>query len=146
MTDQAKPISPLKNLLAGGFGGMCLVFVGHPLDTVKVRGDRAGGGEGRGGRKGPCGAPRTRSSASAARDRKGVGVGDGGLPGEVPVAPWKKGRGEAGPRAQQGRAGCVSAGPADLAPRLWGADGGAPPESPSSHAASAPPCDAGGER
>lgn len=38
MADQAKPISPLKNLLAGGFGGMCLVFVGHPLDTVKVRG------------------------------------------------------------------------------------------------------------
>lgn len=37
MADQAKPISPLKNLLAGGFGGMCLVFVGHPLDTVKVR-------------------------------------------------------------------------------------------------------------
>lgn len=37
MTDQAKPTSPLKNLLAGGFGGMCLVFVGHPLDTVKVR-------------------------------------------------------------------------------------------------------------
>lgn len=39
MADEAKPISPLKNLLAGGFGGMCLVFVGHPLDTVKVRGD-----------------------------------------------------------------------------------------------------------
>lgn len=38
MADEAKPISPLKNLLAGGFGGMCLVFVGHPLDTVKVRG------------------------------------------------------------------------------------------------------------
>uniref|UniRef100_A0A8C4PLW8 Solute carrier family 25 member 20 n=1 Tax=Equus asinus asinus TaxID=83772 RepID=A0A8C4PLW8_EQUAS len=37
MADQVKPISPLKNLLAGGFGGMCLVFVGHPLDTVKVR-------------------------------------------------------------------------------------------------------------
>uniref|UniRef100_A0A8C7EXJ4 Solute carrier family 25 member 20 n=1 Tax=Neovison vison TaxID=452646 RepID=A0A8C7EXJ4_NEOVI len=37
MADEAKPISPLKNLLAGGFGGMCLVFVGHPLDTVKVR-------------------------------------------------------------------------------------------------------------
>ncbi|XP_057411707.1 mitochondrial carnitine/acylcarnitine carrier protein isoform X1 [Balaenoptera acutorostrata] len=37
MADQAKPIRPLKNLLAGGFGGMCLVFVGHPLDTVKVR-------------------------------------------------------------------------------------------------------------
>lgn len=43
MADQAKPISPLKNLLAGGFGGMCLVFVGHPLDTVKVR---AGWGSG----------------------------------------------------------------------------------------------------
>lgn len=38
MADEAKPISPIKNLLAGGFGGMCLVFVGHPLDTVKVRG------------------------------------------------------------------------------------------------------------
>lgn len=38
MADEVKPISPLKNLLAGGFGGMCLVFVGHPLDTVKVRG------------------------------------------------------------------------------------------------------------
>ncbi|XFG12609.1 hypothetical protein AB1E19_016233 [Capra hircus] len=37
MADEVKPISPLKNLLAGGFGGMCLVFVGHPLDTVKVR-------------------------------------------------------------------------------------------------------------
>ncbi|KAG8525000.1 Mitochondrial carnitine/acylcarnitine carrier protein, partial [Galemys pyrenaicus] len=43
MADQAKPISPLKNLLAGGFGGMCLVFVGHPLDTVKVRGGRGAG-------------------------------------------------------------------------------------------------------
>ncbi|XP_017723437.1 PREDICTED: mitochondrial carnitine/acylcarnitine carrier protein [Rhinopithecus bieti] len=37
MAEQPKPISPLKNLLAGGFGGVCLVFVGHPLDTVKVR-------------------------------------------------------------------------------------------------------------
>lgn len=43
MADEAKPISPLKNLLAGGFGGMCLVFVGHPLDTVKVRGDWGAG-------------------------------------------------------------------------------------------------------
>ncbi|KAJ6668121.1 hypothetical protein lerEdw1_015498 [Lerista edwardsae] len=33
------PISPLKNFFAGGFGGVCLVFVGHPLDTIKgVRG------------------------------------------------------------------------------------------------------------
>lgn len=38
MAEEPKPISPLKNLLAGGFGGVCLVFVGHPLDTVKVRG------------------------------------------------------------------------------------------------------------
>ncbi|XP_003341753.1 mitochondrial carnitine/acylcarnitine carrier protein isoform X1 [Monodelphis domestica] len=35
--EEKAPISPLKNFLAGGFGGMCLVFVGHPLDTVKVR-------------------------------------------------------------------------------------------------------------
>lgn len=58
MADEPKPISPLKNLLAGGFGGVCLVFVGHPLDTVKVRGVWIGGlveegpeaGAGRGGR------------------------------------------------------------------------------------------------
>uniref|UniRef100_A0A2K6K7M6 Solute carrier family 25 member 20 n=1 Tax=Rhinopithecus bieti TaxID=61621 RepID=A0A2K6K7M6_RHIBE len=37
MADQPKPISPLKNLLASSFGGMCLLFMGHPLDTVKVR-------------------------------------------------------------------------------------------------------------
>lgn len=42
MADEPKPISPLKNLLAGGFGGVCLVFVGHPLDTVKVWGDWGG--------------------------------------------------------------------------------------------------------
>ncbi|KAM9098611.1 mitochondrial carnitine/acylcarnitine carrier protein [Sarcophilus harrisii] len=30
-------ISPWKNFLAGGFGGACVVVVGHPLDTVKVR-------------------------------------------------------------------------------------------------------------
>ncbi|CAG2117841.1 unnamed protein product [Medioppia subpectinata] len=29
--------SPLKNFFAGGFGGMCLVTAGHPLDTIKVR-------------------------------------------------------------------------------------------------------------
>ncbi|XP_041460755.1 mitochondrial carnitine/acylcarnitine carrier protein-like [Lytechinus variegatus] len=29
--------SPLKNFLAGGFGGVCLVAAGHPLDTIKVR-------------------------------------------------------------------------------------------------------------
>jgi len=29
--------SPAKGFVAGGFGGMCLVLVGHPLDTMKVR-------------------------------------------------------------------------------------------------------------
>lgn len=33
---KAKP-SLLKTFLAGGVGGTCLVFVGHPLDTIKVR-------------------------------------------------------------------------------------------------------------
>jgi hypothetical protein len=28
--------SPLKNLIAGGVGGSCLLVVGHPLDTIKV--------------------------------------------------------------------------------------------------------------
>jgi solute carrier family 25 carnitine/acylcarnitine transporter 20/29 len=27
----------LKSFLSGGFGGICLVFAGHPLDTIKVR-------------------------------------------------------------------------------------------------------------
>lgn len=36
MSKQQKPISPLKNFFAGGFGGVCLVFAGHPLDTIKV--------------------------------------------------------------------------------------------------------------
>lgn len=26
-----------KSFIAGGFGGICLVFAGHPLDTIKVR-------------------------------------------------------------------------------------------------------------
>lgn len=34
---EARKVSPLKDFLAGGFGGMCLVFAGHPLDTIKVR-------------------------------------------------------------------------------------------------------------
>ncbi|XP_061583112.1 cAMP-dependent protein kinase type II-alpha regulatory subunit-like [Cololabis saira] len=37
MAKQAQPISPMKNFFAGGFGGVCLVFAGHPLDTIKVR-------------------------------------------------------------------------------------------------------------
>lgn len=30
-------IDPVKNFIAGGFGGICLVFIGHPPDTIKVR-------------------------------------------------------------------------------------------------------------
>ncbi|XP_026097316.1 mitochondrial carnitine/acylcarnitine carrier protein [Carassius auratus] len=30
-------VSPLKNFLAGGVGGVCLLLAGHPLDTIKVR-------------------------------------------------------------------------------------------------------------
>ncbi|XP_055334629.1 mitochondrial carnitine/acylcarnitine carrier protein-like [Paramacrobiotus metropolitanus] len=30
-------VSPIKDFLAGGFGGTWLVIVGHPLDTIKVR-------------------------------------------------------------------------------------------------------------
>ena len=33
----SRHVSPLKNFIAGGFGGVCLVFAGHPLDTVKVK-------------------------------------------------------------------------------------------------------------
>ncbi|KAL4655472.1 mitochondrial carnitine/acylcarnitine carrier protein-like [Arapaima gigas] len=32
-----KPVSPLKNFIAGGVGGACLLLAGHPLDTIKVR-------------------------------------------------------------------------------------------------------------
>jgi len=34
---EAQRVSEVKNLLSGGFGGMCTVVVGHPFDTVKVR-------------------------------------------------------------------------------------------------------------
>ncbi|XP_029107536.1 mitochondrial carnitine/acylcarnitine carrier protein isoform X1 [Scleropages formosus] len=37
MSKNAQPVSPTKNFFAGGFGGVCLVFAGHPLDTIKVR-------------------------------------------------------------------------------------------------------------
>jgi len=31
------PVSGLRSLLSGGFGGICAVLVGHPLDLIKVR-------------------------------------------------------------------------------------------------------------
>lgn len=42
MSADAKKVEPawvrsVKSFLTGGFGGMCLVFVGQPLDTIKVR-------------------------------------------------------------------------------------------------------------
>ncbi len=30
-------VDPFKNLIAGGIGGICLVIIGHPPDTIKVR-------------------------------------------------------------------------------------------------------------
>ncbi|KAG7323860.1 hypothetical protein KOW79_013562 [Hemibagrus wyckioides] len=38
MGDSARDrrISPVKNFVAGGVGGACLLFAGHPLDTIKV--------------------------------------------------------------------------------------------------------------
>eukprot|EP00049_Salpingoeca_infusionum_P018874 m.359142 g.359142 ORF g.359142 m.359142 type:complete len:298 (+) comp18437_c0_seq1:306-1199(+) len=33
----AKQPSHLKSFIAGGVGGVCLIIVGHPLDTIKVR-------------------------------------------------------------------------------------------------------------
>lgn len=32
-----KKVNPVKDFLAGGVGGVCLVLTGHPLDTIKVR-------------------------------------------------------------------------------------------------------------
>ena len=34
--DASGSSSALKNFLAGGVGGVCLVGAGHPLDTIKV--------------------------------------------------------------------------------------------------------------
>ncbi|XP_033214366.1 congested-like trachea protein [Belonocnema kinseyi] len=30
-------VSPIKYFLSGGFGGICTIVTGHPLDTIKVR-------------------------------------------------------------------------------------------------------------
>ena len=43
MSDSSTPkagglsLAGLKAFLSGGFGGMCLTFVGHPFDLIKVR-------------------------------------------------------------------------------------------------------------
>ena len=36
MADGRKQPSGFKNLISGGVGGVCVVLVGHPLDTIKV--------------------------------------------------------------------------------------------------------------
>ena len=39
LVEKPKPVqsvSGIKNFLAGGFGGVCCVATGHPLDTIKV--------------------------------------------------------------------------------------------------------------
>jgi hypothetical protein len=33
---EKKPVNPVKYFLSGGFGGVCTVVAGHPLDTIKV--------------------------------------------------------------------------------------------------------------
>ena len=37
MEEGRKEPSALKNFLAGGVGGSCVVLSGHPLDTIKVK-------------------------------------------------------------------------------------------------------------
>uniref|UniRef100_A0A3Q3WN12 Uncharacterized protein n=1 Tax=Mola mola TaxID=94237 RepID=A0A3Q3WN12_MOLML len=37
MGEQPRRVSPLKNFVAGGAAGACLLLAGHPLDTIKVR-------------------------------------------------------------------------------------------------------------
>lgn len=36
MKEKEVKVSPLKNFVAGGVGGACLLLAGHPLDTIKV--------------------------------------------------------------------------------------------------------------
>jgi len=37
VTNSPPSVSGLRSLLSGGFGGICAVLVGHPLDLIKVR-------------------------------------------------------------------------------------------------------------
>ncbi|XP_063218847.1 congested-like trachea protein [Bacillus rossius redtenbacheri] len=36
-TEKSEKSSPIKYFVSGGFGGICTVVSGHPLDTIKVR-------------------------------------------------------------------------------------------------------------
>jgi solute carrier family 25 carnitine/acylcarnitine transporter 20/29 len=33
---EQKNVDPFKSFIAGGVGGMCLIIIGHPPDTIKV--------------------------------------------------------------------------------------------------------------
>jgi len=34
--DTERKANPIKSFISGGFGGICNVLSGHPLDTIKV--------------------------------------------------------------------------------------------------------------
>ena len=36
LNDRSTFVGTLKNFAAGGVGGVCMVFIGHPFDTIKV--------------------------------------------------------------------------------------------------------------
>ena len=40
MAEGKKQPSGFKNFVSGGAGGVCVVLVGHPLDTIKVSRER----------------------------------------------------------------------------------------------------------
>lgn len=37
LLEAPKAVSGLRSFISGGFGGICAVLVGHPLDLIKVR-------------------------------------------------------------------------------------------------------------
>jgi solute carrier family 25 carnitine/acylcarnitine transporter 20/29 len=37
MTSDSATVASIKSFISGGFGGMALVFVGHPFDLIKVK-------------------------------------------------------------------------------------------------------------
>lgn len=103
MAEQPQPISPVKNFFAGGFGGVCLVFVGHPLDTIKVRPPRTTGR-----RPGPGALRSEAAGGRGLRFPAGTARGTATLPGEGEDyrsrrAPRGGRRGLASRRASRGR-------------------------------------------